>query len=162
MGLYLAWGAAAAAWQAGHAYSLGNQILDSAGHIQQITTAGTSGTVMPTFNDSGGTTEDPAYIIWTDKGNAAWASTNAYSLGDVIVDSGGHVQVVTTAGTSGGSTPTFNHAGGAATDGSVVWTDHGNAVWAAATAYPIASYIVDSGHAQKVTQGGSRRISSGL
>ena len=155
MGMYLQWGRGGSPWAPSHGYSLGNQILDPNGHIQQVTTAGTSGTVIPTFNDSGGTTEDPHYIIWTDEGNAAWAMTTAYTLGQVIIDPAGHVQMVTTAGTSSGSIPTFNDSGGTTPDGgTLVWTDQGNAVWAAATPYPLGSFVVFSGHAEKATQGG--------
>lgn len=158
MGLYLKWGAAAAAWVPGNAYSVGNQILDSNGHVQQVTTAGTSGTTVPIFNDLGSTTEDPAYIVWMDKGSAAWAASHAYALGAVILDPAGHIQLVTTAGTSGSTIPTFNDAGGTTPDpasgGTLVWTDQGAAAWAAATAYPAGSFIKASGHAQKATSGG--------
>jgi hypothetical protein len=55
----------------------------------------------------------------------SWAATTAYVLGQWILDSSSHVQQVTTAGTSSGSIPTFNHAGGNTSDGSVVWADQG-------------------------------------
>ena len=35
-----------------------------------------------------------------------------------------------------------------------MWTDKGNAVWAAATAYTLGSFVIASGHAQKATAGG--------
>jgi hypothetical protein len=69
LGLYLAWNAPAGGWAATHAYSLGNQILDPAGHIQQVTTAGTAGAAAPAWNDSGGTTADgTGSLVWTDQG----------------------------------------------------------------------------------------------
>jgi len=55
-------------WQLNTAYSLGVTILDSAGHVQQVTTAGTSGATRPTFNDVGGTTADGSTLVWTDEG----------------------------------------------------------------------------------------------
>lgn len=68
MGMVVKWNAPAGSWQASHAYSLGDEILDPAGHIQKITTAGTSGTgPAPTFNDSGSTTTDGT-ATWTDQG----------------------------------------------------------------------------------------------
>lgn len=69
MGLVIKWKlpSGLGTWTATHAYSLGAQILDPAGHIQQVTTAGTSGSLIPTFNDSGSTTTDGT-VTWTDEG----------------------------------------------------------------------------------------------
>lgn len=54
---------------------------------------------------------------------ATWSGPQAYIVGDTVVDANGNVQSVTTAGTSGGSTPTWATTIGATTaDGSVVWT----------------------------------------
>lgn len=54
---------------------------------------------------------------------AAWIATHAYVLDDTVLDSNSNVQVVTTAGTSGGSTPTWATTVGATTvDGTVTWT----------------------------------------
>jgi hypothetical protein len=41
--------------------------LDPSGHIQQITTAGTSGSAAPSWNDSASTTTDGT-ATWTDQG----------------------------------------------------------------------------------------------
>ena len=54
-----------------------------------------------------------------------WAATNAYNLDDIVVDAAFHTQKVTTAGTSGGTIPTFDDMGGTTSDGSVTWTDQG-------------------------------------
>lgn len=64
----------APAWAASTVYALGAQILDPDGHIQQVTTAGTSGATIPTFNDSGGTTIDGT-VVWTDQGAASATQT---------------------------------------------------------------------------------------
>lgn len=57
--------------------------------------------------------------------NGAWQGTHIYGLNGVIVVNG-FVQKVTTAGTSGGSTPAFSSVTGATTtDGSVIWTNQG-------------------------------------
>lgn len=66
MGLYVKWNSPAA-WQASHSYALNATILDSAGHLQKVTTAGTSGSSAPTWNDSGSTTTDGS-VTWTDQG----------------------------------------------------------------------------------------------
>jgi hypothetical protein len=65
-GLYLQWNSPAA-WVASHTYALGAQILDHSGHIQQVTTAGTSGSAAPGWNDNASTTTDGT-AIWTDQG----------------------------------------------------------------------------------------------
>ena len=55
---------------------------------------------------------------------ASWAQSTAYSLGDKILDTG-HVYVVTVAGTSGGSEPTWPTNGSTVVDGGVTWDDLG-------------------------------------
>jgi hypothetical protein len=69
MGMYLAWPTGIAAWQAAHTYATNATILDPAGHIQKVTGGGggASGSSIPVFNDSGGTTTDGA-LTWTDQG----------------------------------------------------------------------------------------------
>ncbi len=60
-----------------------------------------------------------------DRDPAAWAATTAYVLGDRVVPAShdGRFYVVTTAGTSGGSEPSFDTTiGNTTADGSVVWT----------------------------------------
>ena len=68
-GLVVSWDAAAGTWSSTHGYSLGNQVLDPAGHVQQVTTAGTSGSTQPAWNDSGSTTSDGS-VVWQDEGYA--------------------------------------------------------------------------------------------
>lgn len=55
-----------AAWQASHAYSVGNTIKDSNGNIQKCTTAGTSGSAHPTWaTDIGDDTADGSgALVW--------------------------------------------------------------------------------------------------
>jgi hypothetical protein len=65
-------------------------------------------------------------IILNPLSMAVWQASFAYALNVMILDSAFHVQQVTTAGTSGTTTPAFNHAGGTTTDGTAVWTDLGN------------------------------------
>jgi hypothetical protein len=69
-------------WEADHAYTLDDLIVDSAGHSQKVTTAGTSGSTIPTFDDEGGTTaEGPDTLVWTDQGEAGGAETGVYFSG---------------------------------------------------------------------------------
>jgi hypothetical protein len=68
MGMVLKWGPGAPAWAAGHAYLMNDVILDPAGHIQKVTTAGTSGSTAPVFNDAGGSTPDgTGTLVWIDE-----------------------------------------------------------------------------------------------
>ena len=56
------------AWQASHAYSVGRAITDPSGNEQLVTTAGTSGTTAPAWDDTvGGTTTDGT-VVWTCEG----------------------------------------------------------------------------------------------
>ena len=56
------------AWQASIVYATGSQIVDPNGFLQQATTGGTSGTILPTFNPSmSGTTTDNS-VTWTNEG----------------------------------------------------------------------------------------------
>jgi hypothetical protein len=67
MGLYLYWNPLPA-WQANSFHNLPYQILDPAGHIQQVAIfAGPTGGRMPAFNDAGGTTTDGS-TTWQDMG----------------------------------------------------------------------------------------------
>jgi hypothetical protein len=71
------------------------------------------------FGNTGGQTFPAA----TGTANPAWASAHAYSVGNLIVDSNGNVQRCTTAGTSGGSHPTWSTImSGTTNDNSAVWT----------------------------------------
>jgi len=55
--------------------------------------------------------------------STTWAATTAYALGIRRVANDGHQYVVTTAGTTGGSQPSWNSTIGATTtDGTVTWT----------------------------------------
>ena len=61
-------GTANPAWTASHAYTVGNLIVDSNGNIQRCTTAGNSGTVVPTWATSLGSPTDD----FTGGGTAVW------------------------------------------------------------------------------------------
>jgi len=54
-------------WQANTAFTAGQQFVDPAYHLQLITIAGTSGSIEPEWNDSGGSTTDGG-ITWADQG----------------------------------------------------------------------------------------------
>ena len=61
-----------ATWASSHAYTLGSQIVDTNNNIQQVTTAGTSGSGShPVWNGTiGGPTADGGTLVWTNEGPA--------------------------------------------------------------------------------------------
>jgi hypothetical protein len=98
-------------------------------------------------------------VVWTDRGVAGtWSATHAYSANAIILDpTTNSIQIVTTAGTSGSSTPSFSAtAGTTTTDGSVTWTSLGvPGGWKGATYYPLHTCISDSnGNIEQVTTAG--------
>jgi hypothetical protein len=67
----------------------------------------------------------PGKIKFHTRSLGTWAATRAYVVGDSVY-AGGKNYDCTTAGTSGGSAPTWP-ASGTVTDGTVVWTEGGDA-----------------------------------
>jgi hypothetical protein len=119
-------------WNPSTAYTVGQEILDSHFQIQVVTVAGTSGASVPGWSTIVGHSTTDGTVHWVDQGvqsastPAAWTRLHAYSKGNKILDPHNYIQLVTTAGTSGGTIPTFNQtAGGTTTDGTVKWTNIG-------------------------------------
>jgi len=92
-------------WIASHAYTVGQQVLDTHFQVQTCRVAGTSRTTTPNWSTTvGGSTADNG-ARWVNQGpqlaaHGAWQPSHAYSAGTAIIDSNGNVQVVTAAGTS--------------------------------------------------------------
>jgi hypothetical protein len=66
-----------------------------------------------------------------------WTASVAYAVGATTLDAAWHVQMVTVAGTSGGSTPAWNDSAGTTIDGTVTWQDEGRASYAITPGYPL-------------------------
>ena len=134
-------------WTASTVETVGNLIVDSNGNTQKVTTAGTTGTSTPTWGRTLNSTTTDGTVVWTlvALGSAAgqscidgngniqtaiaitlpsWAATHSYSSGNLILDSDGNTQRVTTAGTSGTPTaPTWaTTVGATTTDNTATWT----------------------------------------
>ena len=94
--------------------------------------------------------------------NTPRVPSQAYSVGQMVLDSHFQIQIVATAGTSGATAPTWSTtAGGTTTDGTVQWYNQGAynasvAPWAANTAYAVLDEVVDSnGQVQQCTKAGT-------
>lgn len=129
-------------WQASHAYTVGQEILDSHFQIQAVSaiTTGISGTTTPAFSIIAGNTTVDGGVTWDNQGvlsasTAAWKASTGYAKGVEIWDSNGKVELQTKAGTptSGATAPAWSTAVGGATvesGGGPHWTNLG----------PIATY----------------------
>jgi len=128
-------------WQAGTAYQVGQEILifrteNDTHYINVAIGAGTSGTTAPAWSNTAGATATDGTVTWMNQGATqvtamnAWVANHAYGKGNRIFD-GANVEVVTTAGTSGGTVPTnwATTAGGTTSEGPSVpqltWTNAG-------------------------------------
>jgi hypothetical protein len=143
-------------WKPSTAYTAGQEVLDSNFQIQVVTVAGTSGATAPAWSTTpGNLTLGDGTVVWLDQGVqtafiTAWAPNTAYHLNNKILDSNGNVQLVTIAGTSGGSMPTFNSMlGGITIDGTSIppltWKNVGVPATAAmATAGGTSGIILDN------------------
>lgn len=70
----------------------------------------------------------PASLVVKRTTPAAWVASTAYTVGQRVKSGSGvtlRSHIVTVAGTSGGSAPTWNTSGGTTTDGGVTWQDEG-------------------------------------
>ncbi len=116
-------------WAAGHAFSVGDRIVDSNGNIELVTVAGTSSAGPLVWPMTVGTTLADGGVTWklipTGTGMLfpAWSAQEAFPVGAEIVDSNGNLQRVTTSGTSGGTPPGWSTTIGNPTpDGGTTWT----------------------------------------
>ncbi len=90
--IYLNVESVTATWTSSTFFPLGYEIVDPSGHIQQVTTAGVSGTTTPTWNDSGGTTSDGS-VVWQDEGTNSQVVT--MDISSLWVGNGGQPDVGT-------------------------------------------------------------------
>ena len=120
-------------WQPSTAYTVGQEVLDTHLQIQVVSVAGTSGSATPGWSAIIGHSTTDGSVHWLNQGAesaftlAAWQPNHAYALHNKILDANKNVEFVTTAGTSGGTVPTFSMtAGGITSDGATLkWTNLG-------------------------------------
>jgi hypothetical protein len=160
-----------APWQASTAFSVGHEILDSHFQIQVVeTTTGPSGGVFPTWSTIvGGTTSDGG-VTWLNQGpvsativSANWAASTAYTVGTVIVDSNGNIELCNFTKGSGksgaGAHPTWMTLPGQITvDGAnVTWENLGpNGIPGLAAAGGTSGIIIDNTVATGTEKGASQ------
>jgi hypothetical protein len=152
-------------WKASTAYSVGQEILDNHFQIQVVSVAGTSGASAPGWSTIVGHSTTDHTVHWLDQGvqsafpPATWIRLRAYTKGKIILDTNSNIQLVTTAGTSGGTIPTFNTtAGGITNDGTVKWTNLGALGTAALAVAGGASGIVIDNTVGSGTEPGASQV----
>lgn len=64
-------------WAAGVALLAGVTVIDSNGNLQTVTTPGTTGGTVPTWNLTGTTTDNS--VVWTK--SVAWSASSIYDIG---------------------------------------------------------------------------------
>ncbi len=163
-------------WTASTAYAVGQEILVHRGannlnFINVVITAGTSsGTIVPTWPNAIDAQTTDGTVTWLNQGNpngatgivapSAWTARKAYTIRTRILDGSGNVEIVSKAGTSGTTQPTWpSNAGGTiTTDGSVHWINAGAwPVQSLSSAGGVSGIILDN-VASSATQAGASQI----
>jgi phage tail sheath protein FI len=160
-------------WSAHKAFAAGAAILDPNGNLEVVLNAGTSGASMPSWPTTVGSKTSDGTVGWqlsaTGVGIPTWAAAQHYAVGAQIVDSNGHLEIATTASTSGATQPVWPTAVGTITagDGGVSWqlapTGLGlvRPAWTASKNYILGAEIIDTnGNLERVTTAGTSGAAS--
>jgi hypothetical protein len=113
------------AWLPSTVYAVGQEVMDTHFQIQVVKTVtgvAKSGTATPTWSTTvGGTTADNN-VTWLNQGllsttitAPAFALSTAYTVGKLVLDSKGNIELCTIAGTSGSAQPAWQTTPGAIT-----------------------------------------------
>lgn len=97
-----------------------------------------------------------------------WQASTAYALGQQVLDTHFHIQLVTIAGTSGTTQPAWSsNVGTSTTDGTVIWLSQGFptagtlAGWVRLTHYPLGRRILDSNNNVEIVTNSNGNGNSG-
>ena len=104
-------------------------ILDSNGNFQYNPGGGVGGVQVPVWSTALGATTKDGTLSWLNSGPyQTWQPATPYLHLQIVVDSNGNLQRLTSAsGTSGTTTPSWSATvGNTTTDGSLTWTEFGN------------------------------------
>ena len=136
-------------WRSNTVLAVNYAVLDNNGNVQVVIVGGTTGQKVPIWNTQipqlvngfilsgsattitqfGGTTQDGS-VQWRNIGApASWEPISYFPLSQVILDSNGNWQYISSAsggatyGTTGSTQPTWSTViGGTTTDGTITWT----------------------------------------
>ena len=144
-------------WQPSTNYAVGQEVVDSQFQIHAVATAGTSGTVPPSWSTSvGGSNTDggDGGVLWVDQGvpsavtPAAWAANTTYNVDNLILDSNDNIELCLYSfgsGKSGGTAPAWSTPGTFLGDNDVGWENLGAIATAAlAEAGGTSGIIIDN------------------
>ena len=112
-------------WQGATPYNLGDFIIDPAGNIERVVTAGTTAALPPNFATVFETVVADGGVKWENFGPATWRANVTFAAGQFIYDTNGNLQFVQRAGTSGATEPVWNGAYLPTVDGGVTWINNG-------------------------------------
>jgi hypothetical protein len=139
-------------WLPSHAYTVGQQVLDTHFQVQTCRRVGTSSAATPAWSTTVGNNTSDNTVRWVNQGpqlaaHGTWLASHAYTLATAIIDSDGNIQVVTNGGTSKtGAHPTWNTTiNGNTTDAGVIWRNTGKPATASlAAAGGTGGIIIDN------------------
>ena len=150
-------------WQSSHAYTVGQQVLDTHLQIQVVRRAGTSRNTTPAWSTTiaGGTNDNN--VRWINQGphtaaHASWAPFHSYANRAEILDGNGNVQAVTNSGRSGFFQPNWSTTiNGQTNDSGVTWSNVGPvATFSIPAAGGSSGIIVDNTVGSGTLAGGSQ------
>jgi hypothetical protein len=157
------------AWLPSTVYAVGQEVMDTHFQIQvveSVTGADKSGTTPPTWGTTTGGTITDNNVTWLNQGplntniaDAAFATSTAYTIGNLVVDPNGNIERCTVAGTSGTAQPTWLTAPGATTtSGGASFENLGASGTNAMAAAGGTSGIIIDNTASSVTEAGASEV----
>ena len=116
-------------------WGLGQQVLNPQLDIETVIAGGNAGTTTPRWTTTQGSQVIDGNVTWLNQGHLTsipqngWASGHVYTANQRIIDTNNNIEIVTVAGTSGTTHPSWNTGIGKNTDdgtGTLVWINAGS------------------------------------